>query len=66
MELAKTIAGNNRAAVIGIKQLLLKQMTESVEEQWDEERRFTTEVMRNAKAKEAFPEFIARKGIEVA
>jgi enoyl-CoA hydratase len=66
MELAKTIAGNNRAAVIGIKQLLLKQMTESVEEQWDEERRFTTEVMRNAKAKEAFPEFIARKGIQVA
>ncbi len=29
-------------------------MTESVEEQWDEERRFTTEVMRNAKAK-GFP-----------
>jgi enoyl-CoA hydratase len=65
MELAKTIAGNNRAAVIGIKALLLKQMTESVEEQWDEERRFTTEIMRNAKAKEAFPEFIARKGIQV-
>ena len=57
MELAKTIAGNNRAAVIGIKQLLLKQMTQDVEEQWDEERRFTTEIMRNAKAKEAFPEW---------
>jgi enoyl-CoA hydratase len=65
MELAKTIAGNNRAAVIGIKALLLKQMTQSVEEQWDEERRYTTEIMRNAKAKEAFPEFIARKGIQV-
>ena len=65
MALAKTIAGNNRAAVIGIKELLLKQMTESVEEQWDEERRFTTEVVRNAKAREAFPEFIARKGIQV-
>src|SRR6266852_3368176 len=65
MELAKTIAGNNRAAVMGIKALLLKQMTQSVEEQWDEERRFTTEVMRNAKAKEAFPEFIARKGIQL-
>ena len=65
MELAKTIAGNNRAAVIGIKALLLKQMTESVEQQWDEERRFTTEIMRNAKAREAFPEFIARKGIQV-
>src|SRR5947208_13134280 len=65
MELAKTIAGNNRAAVIGIKQLLLKQMTEGVEQQWDEERRFTTEIVRNAKAREAFPEFIARKGIQV-
>jgi enoyl-CoA hydratase/carnithine racemase len=65
MELAKTIAGNNRAAVMGIKTLLLRQMTQSVEEQWDEERRFTTEVMRNAKAKEAFPEFIARKGIQL-
>ena len=65
MELAKTIAGNNRAAVIGVKALLLKQMTQSVEEQWEEERRYTTEVMRNAKAKEAFPEFIARKGIQV-
>ena len=66
MELAKTIAGNNRAAVIGIKQLMLRQMVQDVEQQWDEERRFTTEVMRNAKAKEAFPEFIARKGIQVA
>ena len=65
MELAKTIAGNNRAAVMGIKQLLLRQMTEGVEEQWDEERRYTTEVMRNAKAREAFPEFIARKGIAI-
>ena len=65
MELAKTIAGNNRAAVIGVKALMLKQMTQSVEQQWDEERRYTTEVMRNAKAKEAFPEFIARKGLQV-
>jgi len=65
MGLAKTIAGNNRAAVIGVKALMLKQMTQSVEQQWDEERRYTTEVMRNAKAKEAFPEFIARKGIQV-
>src|SRR6266700_528645 len=62
MELAKTIAANNRAAVIGVKALLLKQMTQDLETQWDEERRFTTEVVRNAKAKEAFPEFMARKG----
>ena len=38
MELARTIAGNNRAAVMGIKTLLLKQMTQSLEEQWTEER----------------------------
>jgi enoyl-CoA hydratase len=63
MELAKTIAANNRPAVIGIKQLMLKQMTQDLEAQWDEERRFTTEVVRNAKAREAFPEFMARKGI---
>src|ERR1051326_8704440 len=37
MELAKTIAGNNRAAVMGIKQLMLKQMVQDVEQQWDEE-----------------------------
>jgi len=66
MELATRIAANNRAAVIGIKALMLKQMTQNLEQQWDEERRFTTEVVRNAKAREAFPEFIARKGIQVA
>src|SRR6266536_1774763 len=65
MELAKTIAANNRAAVIGVKALLLKQMNQDLEAQWDEERRFTTEVVRNAKAREAFPEFMARKGIPV-
>ena len=65
MELAKTIAGNNRAAVVGIKELMLRQMTQGLEAQWDEERRFTTEVVRNAKAREAFPEFIARKRIQV-
>jgi enoyl-CoA hydratase len=62
MELARTIAGNNRAAVMGIKTLLLKQMTQSLEEQWAEERHFTTHVVRGAKAEEAFPEFIARHG----
>src|SRR3954449_7575035 len=62
MELARMIAGNNRAAVIGVKQLLLKQKGQNLEEQWTEERHFTTEVMRGAKAEDAFPEFIARKG----
>jgi len=32
MELARTIANNNRAAVMGIKTLLLKQMTQNLEE----------------------------------
>jgi enoyl-CoA hydratase/carnithine racemase len=62
MELARMIAGNNRAAVMGIKTLLLKQMTQSLEEQWAEERHFTTHVVRGAKAEDAFPEFIARRG----
>jgi enoyl-CoA hydratase/carnithine racemase len=65
MELARTIAANHREAVIGVKALLLKQMNQDLEAQWDEERRYTTQVMRNAKAKEAFPEFMARKGIAV-
>jgi enoyl-CoA hydratase/carnithine racemase len=62
MELARTIAGNNRAAVIGIKTLLLKQMTQNLEQQWEEERHFTTHVVRGARAEEAFPEFIVRHG----
>jgi enoyl-CoA hydratase len=62
MELARLIAGNNRAAVMGIKALLLKQMTQDLEEQWAEERHFTTHVVRGAKAEDAFPEFIARRG----
>ena len=62
MELARQIAGNNRAAVTGIKQLLLKQMGEDLEQQYEEERDFTTHVVRGAKAEDAFPEFIARRG----
>jgi enoyl-CoA hydratase len=62
MELARMISANNRAAVIGIKALLLKQMTQNLEQQWEEERHFTTHVVRGARAEEAFPEFIARHG----
>jgi len=62
MELARMIAGNNRASVIGIKALLLKQKTQSLEQQWTEERDYTTNVVRGARAEDAFPEFIARKG----
>jgi enoyl-CoA hydratase len=62
MELARTIAGNNRAAVIGIKTLMLRQMSQNLEEQYEAERDFTTHVVRGAKAEDAFPEFIARHG----
>ena len=62
MELASTIAANNRAAVVGIKTLMLQQMRQDLEEQYETERHFTTHVMRGAKAEDAFPEFIARKG----
>ena len=62
MELARMIAGNNGASVMGIKALLLKQMAQNLEQQWTEEREFTTHVVRGARAEEAFPEFIARKG----
>jgi enoyl-CoA hydratase/carnithine racemase len=62
MELARMIAENNRASVIGIKALLLKQMGQNLEQQWTEEREYTSHVVRGARAEEAFPEFIARKG----
>src|SRR5947207_11394565 len=62
MELARMIAGNNLGAVKGIKRLLLKQMAEDLEAQWQEERDFAKSEFQNAKAEEAFPEFIARKG----
>jgi enoyl-CoA hydratase/carnithine racemase len=62
LELARMIAGNNRAAIAGIKTLLLKQMAQTLEQQWEEERHFTTHVLRGARAEEAFPEFIARHG----
>jgi enoyl-CoA hydratase/carnithine racemase len=62
MRLATMIANNRRGAVMGVKALLLKQMGRSLEEQWALERDYTTNVVRGAKAEEAFPEFIARKG----
>jgi enoyl-CoA hydratase len=62
MELATMIAGNRREAVMGIKALLLRHMGRDLEEQWAAERDYTTNVVRGAKAEEAFPEFIARKG----
>ena len=62
MEIARMIAGNHRGAVIGVKQLLLEQKGESLEQAYEIEHHYTTNVMRGAKAEDAFPEFIARKG----
>jgi enoyl-CoA hydratase len=63
MEIAKMIASNHRGAVKGVKALLLEQQGESLAARWAAEHRYTTQVMRGAQAKDAFPEFLARKGI---
>ncbi len=63
MEIAKMIAANHRGAVMGVKALMLEQMTLGLEAQFAAETKYTTNVMRGAKAKDAFPEFIARKGL---
>jgi enoyl-CoA hydratase/carnithine racemase len=62
MELARMVAGNHRGAVMGVKQLLLEQKGESLERAYEIEHNYTTHVMRGAKAEDAFPDFIARKG----
>jgi enoyl-CoA hydratase/carnithine racemase len=62
MWLATMIARNRRESVMGVKALLLKDMGCGLEEQWANERRYTTEVVRGARAETAFPDFIARKG----
>src|SRR5262245_18889164 len=62
MELATMIVNNRRDAVMGVKALLLQHMGHNLEEQWAAERDYTTHVVRGARAEEAFPEFIARKG----
>jgi enoyl-CoA hydratase/carnithine racemase len=62
MELARMIAGNHRGAVMGVKALLLKQKGESQEQAYEIEHDYTSNVMRGAKAEDAFPDFIARKG----
>ena len=62
LELATMIASNRREAVMGVKALLLQHMGRNLEEQWAAERDYTTRVVRGARAEEAFPEFIARRG----
>lgn len=62
MEIARMIAVNHHGAVIGVKKLLLEQKGESLEQAYDIEHHYTTHIMRGARAEDAFPEFIARKG----
>ena len=62
MELATTIAANKADSVRGVKELLLRDLGESLKEQWSHERVYTRDVVRGAKAEDAFPEFIERKG----
>src|SRR6266567_7033852 len=62
LELATMIANNRRDAVMGVKALLLQHMGHNLEEQWATERDYTTNVVRGARAEEAFPDFIARRG----
>ena len=62
LELGGMIAKNRRNAVMGVKALMLEHMGCTLEEQWTNERDYTTNVMRGARAEVAFPEFIARKG----
>jgi enoyl-CoA hydratase len=62
MWLARMIAKNKRESVMGVKALLLRDMGCDLQEQWANERDYTTNVVRGAKAEAAFPEFIARHG----
>lgn len=64
MEIAKAIAANHRGAVMGVKALMLKQMAMNLEDQYKAEVDYTTHVLRGAKAKDAFPDFIARKKLK--
>src|SRR5215813_9755942 len=66
MEIATMIANNHRGAVKGVKALLLEQQAESLAARWSAEHRYTTQVMRNTPAQDAFPEFLLPKGISTA
>ena len=62
MEIATTIAGNRHESVMGMKELLLKGMNANLLEQFENERHFTSEVVKGYGVEDAFPEFLARKG----
>ena len=62
MEIAGMIANNDRRSVMGIKEILLRDMGRDLGGQWSIELDYTRNVVAGAKAEDAFPEFIARKG----
>ena len=62
MEIAVTIAKHRQESVIGIKQILLKDKTADLRGMWENERDYTTNVVKGYGVEDAFPEFIARKG----
>ncbi len=62
MEIAGMIANNDQRSIMGIKQLLLDDMGGSLKDHWANEKHYTRNVVKGAKAEDAFPDFIARKG----
>ena len=66
MEIAGMIANNHRGAVTGVKELLLRGHGEDLAAQIGYEQDYGRNVMRGAKAEDAFPEFLARKGRPIA
>lgn len=62
MELARTIAANDTPSVMGIKRLMLENMGRDLGAQWANEADFGRHVIPGAKAEDAFPDFIKRKG----
>ena len=62
MELATVIAGHRRESIIGVKELLLRDLGADLHQQWENEYRYTREEFESYNAEQAFPEFISRKG----
>jgi enoyl-CoA hydratase/carnithine racemase len=65
MELATAVAKNRPETVQGIKQLLLNDMGANLHQQWENERKFSTEVVQGWGVEQAFggsDGFLARRG----
>ena len=65
MEIAATIAGHRPESVIGIKQILLQDKASDMRQMWENERDYTTNVVKGYGVEQAFPEFIARRGRQI-